>query len=228
MEKSRRLTGFLRALRERRAQSLPVMSKRLSASLRSILSRKTDQLDLGSPEQNANTNESLNKGGVAVPSLGRGLNEKDVVKAGPYDSTEDISGPKTTNYLSVDECDQTLLETGSTEATANLSRKPSTKKEQEIIDWVNQQPPTTEFTSQDKRYALPAKGSALDTGRDEAGAVVANNWATTPTDDSQARCSSPEKLSPRKLPHGRNSQDPKSRGMLLEPQYGRDHADGRQ
>jgi hypothetical protein len=131
----------------------------------------------------------------------------------------DISGPKIATYLSLGEHDEHLLEAGSTGTAANLSRKPSTKKEQEIIDWVNQQPSSTELSSQDKRYSLPATASAPDTGRDGADAVVANNRASTPTDDTQARCSSPEILSPRKPPHGRNSQDPKSRGMLLHLQY---------
>lgn len=43
MTKPSRFTGVLRAWRDRRTQSLPVMSKRLSASLKSILTRKTDQ-----------------------------------------------------------------------------------------------------------------------------------------------------------------------------------------
>ncbi|KAK0620695.1 hypothetical protein B0T14DRAFT_236361 [Immersiella caudata] len=224
MEKPRRLTGLWRALSEHRAQSLPSMSKRITAGLRSILARKTGQSGVEDTEQSGKLTLSMD--GVSL--LGRRPAEvKGAQNASPPGAAAansgaelyDLSRTDFDTYLEPkfrlekskdsDVDDESLAEAYSTEAAGKVSRKPSTKSQQEIINWMNQQRPAGESSTQHPNGGLPVKGSILGSGGEDADAASTNERAATPSDD--ARSSSPEKSSTRKPQHSRNSQDPKSR-----------------
>jgi len=227
MAKSRRFTRFFRALRERQTQSLPVISKRLTAGLKSILTRKTDQRDLDMPGQEVSdgspgeSTTPLSLAGTAIVNDPTGAEtdtktKDDVNPEAPVRqlSTTAPKCPEKRKY-SGEHGEVLLGESGccsaKTAATpSDMSHKPSTKKQQEIIDWVNHQPTMGDLSTQsDVTLPLPPED-----GGAHATFNIPDKNRTRSTDHSQT-CEPPSgRTSPQKSHHG-TSQDPKNRGTPL-------------
>ncbi|KAK0642083.1 hypothetical protein B0T16DRAFT_224830 [Cercophora newfieldiana] len=235
MADSRRFTSFFRALRERRTQSLPVMSKRLTAGLKSILTRKTDKrgLDMDMLDQDGASDGSLVEPSAppsqderpakeSVAGVGRNPtlnNETNHTIPARSHSTATPRGSEKRKYSG--EHDDTLLTERclySTEAATpptNVSRKPSTKKQQEIIDWVNQQPAVDQFSAQTPDETLPL---VREDGRADVSLDITQKDETQQNDDPRVFSTPSGRTSPRKSHHSRISQDPKNR-VIRESQH---------
>jgi hypothetical protein len=93
-------------------------------------------------------------------------------------------------------------------APSDMSRKPSSKKQQEIMDWVNQQPAAGDLSPRRAEEAM-----ASDQG--DVRTHVALCIATKGGNDLHTSHPSSGRTSPRKSHHRRTSQDPKSRGKPI-------------
>ncbi|KAK3346466.1 hypothetical protein B0T25DRAFT_279112 [Lasiosphaeria hispida] len=194
MPNSRRLTGLWQAIRERRTRSLLDVSKRVSATLWSILNPTPE-----APEEVA-----------ADPRADSGVDEALVrlLTTAAYEERLKLSG----------ECDGTLpgesLTSPEEKITplSGISRQPSTKKAQEIIDWVNQQLRTAELSCPDANVSSPVEEeSGPDNGRGDATPDIADKEETGSIDSIPTRAAPSGRISPRKPHHSRTSQDPKTR-----------------
>ena len=104
-----------------------------------------------------------------------------------------------------------------TSAPPDISRKPSTKKAQEIINWVNQQPETSHLSGHDAEQAPEFPPSRSDSGDLSAPGDtfgVAKEGELPSMEFRQSWSSSPRRFHLPRPPHVRAaSQDPKTRGM---------------
>ncbi|KAK3899230.1 hypothetical protein C8A05DRAFT_37168 [Staphylotrichum tortipilum] len=187
MPKSRRLSR----LWERRSwsvrQSLPIISKRLTAGLRSIITPKTDQHGLEMPRSESE-DESRSESHEADNHF---TLDTDIARTTPDAGEDSDAGDGANNGHDHDEADHQVktkapgsarsvpsssaqdkrersgehhhlapVNAGykrehETPAPSDISRKPSTKKEQDIIEWVNRQPGTAHLPDHDADMEQP-------------------------------------------------------------------------
>lgn len=248
MAKPHRLSRAWRTLRVRRPQSLPALSKRLSASFRSIITRTTNQHDLNMPRSEdavyevtheANPRPASDEGIICkTPETaeafevgydvetgdgherGRCTDAKEAAGAisAPSSSAQEKRKRSGEHDDSTPESARHALE-DITSAPSEISRKPSTKKEQEIINWVNQQPGTPHLSGHDAEQAPefpPSRSNSGGLGEpgDRFDSDMTEEEKPQPTEFIHSRSSSPRRFHFSRPPHTRiASLDPKTRGI---------------
>ena len=239
MAKSRRLTRLWPTLQE----DLSVLSKDLAASFRSTITRKTNKHDLEVPQSEdavhkepheANPRFTLDADIVCkTPEAGDDIETGDDYEAGSRINTKELASAISVPSSSAQEKrkrsgehDDSAPESArhgledKTSAPSDISRKSSTKKTQEIINWVIQQPETSHLSGHDAEQAPefpPSRSDSGDLGVPEDRFDVAKGGEPQPVEfiQSSSWSSSPKRFHPPRPPHARASpQYPKTRGIV--------------
>ncbi len=207
MTKPRRFTKLWRP------QSLPGFSKRLTANFWPIKPRKTDHNDLDMPQSEAEEPHEAHP----QPTL-----DADYVWTTPNADEDAEAGDDvdTDHDHDAEEAAQSVPSSSTQEKhdsvrggarPPNISRKPSTKKDEEILDWMDRQPKTLHLSSHDADQAPEFPPS-----RSDSGDISNAGKEREPQPIEFAQSSPPSPLNPFHLPRLRRaraaSQDPKTRG----------------